>query len=158
MFLKAIIENDLVNYGGHNSMFIGFPSCTFKCEIECGQKCCQNSELVKSPNVEISIDKIVEKYLNNNLSSAIVCGGLEPFDTFKDLLDTVAHFRKVTDDDIVIYTGYYPEEIEEQLTQLKAYTNIIVKFGRFIPNHPPRFDEILGVELASDNQYAESVS
>ena len=32
--------------------------------------------------------------------------------------------------------------------------SIIIKFGRFIPNKPSRFDELLGVELASDNQYA----
>jgi hypothetical protein len=32
--------------------------------------------------------------------------------------------------------------------------NLIFKFGRFIPDRPHRFDEVLGVELASDNQFA----
>jgi len=58
--------------------------------------------------------------------------------------------------DIVIYTGYYPDEIKDMLKTLKTYenTNIIIKFGRFIPDKPHRFDDVLGVELASDNQYA----
>ena len=33
--------------------------------------------------------------------------------------------------------------------------NIIVKFGRYIPDTDQRYDEVLGVILASDNQYAE---
>jgi hypothetical protein len=56
-------------------------------------------------------------------------------------------------DDVVIYTGYNPEEIQPQISQLKPLKNIIIKFGRFIPNRPHRYDEVLGVELASDNQY-----
>ena len=35
--------------------------------------------------------------------------------------------------------------------------NIIIKFGRFIPNRPSRYDEVLGVELASDNQFAKRI-
>ena len=73
-------------------------------------------------------------------------------------------------DDIVIYTGY--NENEEIFTEkcfevfnrhmnliehLSRYKNIIIKFGRFIPNRPHKFDEVLGVELASDNQYAKFI-
>jgi len=32
--------------------------------------------------------------------------------------------------------------------------NIIIKFGRFIPDQKSHMDETLGVELASPNQYA----
>ena len=38
------------------------------------------------------------------------------------------------------------------------YSNIIIKFGRFIPNREPHFDEVLGVNLASNNQYAKRIS
>lgn len=38
------------------------------------------------------------------------------------------------------------------------WKNIIVKFGRFIPNQHPHYDEVLGINLASDNQYAEKIS
>ena len=61
-------------------------------------------------------------------------------------------------DDIVIYTGYKKYEIENQLAQLKQFPNIVVKFGRYIPQQPPVYDEVLGVELASLNQYAERIS
>jgi hypothetical protein len=38
---------------------------------------------------------------------------------------------------------------------IKNCGNIIVKFGRYRPNQEPHFDKVLGVELASDNQYAK---
>ena len=49
-------------------------------------------------------------------------------------------------------------EIKEYIDKLKAFPNIIVKFGRYIPNHEKHFDEVLGIYLASDNQYAERIS
>ena len=39
----------------------------------------------------------------------------------------------------------------------RKYKNIIVKFGRYVPNQPAHYDEVLGVYLASDNQYAEQL-
>ena len=38
--------------------------------------------------------------------------------------------------------------------KIKSY-GIIVKFGRFRPNQEPHYDEVLGVNLISDNQYAK---
>ena len=157
MKVKNIIFEDFVNYK-KPSMLIGFPKCSFKCEKECGSQVCQNSKLAKSPDIEISYDNIINRYLKNNISEAIVCGGLEPFDSWRDLLLLINAFRLYVDDDIVIYTGYNKEEIKEKIHQLKQYPNIIIKFGRFIPNQPHHIDEILGVELASPNQYAEKIS
>ena len=37
MRIKFLVDEDFVNYK-KPSMFIGFPSCTWKCEKECGQK------------------------------------------------------------------------------------------------------------------------
>lgn len=153
MLIKDIIETDTVNYKDI-SMFIIFPTCSFKC----GKDICQNSNVAKMPNIEISVENILYKYLSNPLSNALVCGGLEPFDSWEDLYTLITHFRIITDDDIVIYTGYNYDEIEEQINALKHYKNIIVKFGRFIPNQPHHYDEILGVELSSPNQYAERIS
>lgn len=157
MKVKNIIFEDFTNYK-KPSMFIGFPTCTFKCDKECGLKVCQNSHLVNSPTIEISYDNIVKRYLDNKLTEAIVLGGLEPFDSLKDLYLLVNAFRLYTDDDIVIYTGYYSDEITEQIEQLKQYPNIIIKFGRFVPNQEHHIDEVLGVELASPNQYAVKIS
>ena len=50
---------------------------------------------------------------------------------------------------------HYFEEVPEWIQQLATYGNVIVKFGRYVPNQKHIFDEVLGVELASDNQYAE---
>jgi hypothetical protein len=41
---------------------------------------------------------------------------------------------------------------------LCQFSNIIIKFGRFRPGQEPHYDEVLGVKLASDNQYAKRVS
>ena len=80
MLIKGLIDEDFINYKLCN-MFILFPHCTFKCEKECGIKCCQNSPLAKAPAIEIEIDKIVNRYLSNPISKSIVFGGLEPFDS-----------------------------------------------------------------------------
>lgn len=157
MIIKTIVDEDFSNYK-KTSMLIGFPSCTWKCEKECGKQVCQNGALATSPNHEIEISSIVKRYMDNNLTSAIVMGGLEPMDSFIDLIDLITQFRQVTNDDIVIYTGYHKEEIENYIEILKVIPNIIVKFSRFIPDHEKHYDEVLGVWLASDNQYGEKIS
>ena len=59
---------------------------------------------------------------------------------------------------MVIYTGYYPDEVTAILDKLQKFDNIVVKFGRYIPNTKSCFDKELGVTLASDNQYAVRIS
>ena len=79
-------------------------------------------------------------------------------DQFFELIECVKAFREKTDDDVVIYTGYNKNEIKDKIILLKKYSNIIIKYGRFIPGQQPHFDEVLGVYLASDNQFAEKIS
>lgn len=155
MVIKGITDEDFTNYK-EPSMFVIFPSCTFKCERESRVRCCQNSALAKAPDIEIPTCKLVERYLSNPITSAIVCGGLEPLDSLLDLITFMHCIRTKTDDDIVIFTGYKEEECEEfiQYIQSQGWKNIIIKFGRYIPKHNPHYDEVLGVKLASDNQYA----
>ena len=157
MILKGITDEDFVNYK-KPSMFIAFPHCTFKCEKECGERCCQNSALAAAETVEIPCTKIVDRYISNPITSAVVCGGLEPFDDFPDLYNLIWELRRRTNDDVVIYTGYNIEELGEQIQILSGEKNIIVKFGRYIPGGEPHTDPVLGVKLASDNQYAERIS
>ncbi len=157
MIIKQLLDEDFVNYK-KPSMFIGFPSCSWKCEKECGKKVCQNGTLATSPDITIGVKSIVNRYINNPITSSIICGGLEPFDTWDDLYQLIVYMRVSTQDDIVIYTGYYKEEIEEYINELKAFRNIIIKFGRYIPNQEKHYDEVLGVYLASNNQYAEKIS
>lgn len=141
-------------------MFIGTCKCDFKCCKEAGLPItvCQNESWIRGKDFILDNSKIVERYMNNPITQAIVIGGMEPFDQFTELFELVSEFRKATMADIVIYTGYYQEEIENAVTTFKQFPNIIIKFGRFIPNHKPHFDEVLGINLASDNQYARKIS
>ena len=158
MLIKGIKDEDFVNYY-KPSMFIIFPYCSFKCDLENGCAVCQNSSLAHEPNIDITIEEIAKKYKANPITRAIVCGGLEPFDSPTDLLDFVHYFRRIYDimDDIVIYTGYTEEELANNIVfkSLQDYQNVIVKFGRYRPNEANHFDKILGVNLASNNQYAK---
>ena len=157
MIIKQLIDEDFSNYK-KASMFIGFPKCTWKCEKECGMRVCQNSTLSQSPDININVNDLVKRYLSNPLTNAIVCGGLEPFDSVTDLRLLIEGIREQTNDDVVIYTGYKKNEIMKHITWLIEFKNIIIKYGRFIPNQQKHYDEILGVYLASDNQYAEKIS
>ena len=157
MIINQLLDEDFVNYKVP-SMYIGFPKCSFKCEKECGMQVCQNSIIATSPTINVSVNTIVNRYMNNPITSAIIIAGLEPFDTFNQLLSLIDGIREYTDDDIVIYTGYYRNEIEDKINQIKTIKNIVIKFGRFIPNQKPHYDKVLGVELVSDNQYAERIS
>ena len=119
--IKAIIDEDISNYK-ECSMYIAFPSCTFKCEKECGIKMCQNSHLATAPTIQISAENIVMRYLKNPLTHSIVISGLEPFDTFDDLLKLIDTFRKHTLDDIIIHTGYYEKRPQGDSCLRSAHT------------------------------------
>ena len=157
MKIKDLVIEDFLQYK-QPVMFIITSFCSFKCEKECGIKgICQNSSLVKQETRDIDNNYIVSKYLENDITKGIVFGGLEPFDQFDELYQLIALFRSKISDPIIIYTGYKEDEIQDKIDNLKTYDNIIVKFGRYIPNSKSRHDEILGVELASENQYAKRI-
>ena len=160
MIVKAIIDEDFNNYK-QPSMFIGTCCCDWKCAKEGGFNIsiCQNSTLTQTENIDISNEEIYQRYINNSITKAIVVGGLEPMLQFDELYELIQYFRNLNClDNFVIYTGYYDYEIQDKLNLLARFPNIIVKFGRFIPNQEKHYDEVLGVYLASDNQYAEKIS
>lgn len=159
MKLVGIIDEDFVNYK-KASMTLEFPYCSFKCDKDAGCKVCQNSLLSSYKIYDVYESSIINYYNNNPITEAIVCQGLEPFDSWSELMAFINIFRKSSNDDIVIYTGYTEKEIQSfgYIRNLICYKNIIIKFGRFIPNDKPRIDNILGVKLASSNQYARKIS
>lgn len=159
MVIKELRDEDFVNYK-KPSMLIGFPACSFKCckEGNFPVEVCQNCELAKAPNIEINVDLLIERYMNNRITQAVVCGGMEPFDSWEDLKNLITELREKTEDDVVIYSGYYKEEIADKIERLKQFPNIVIKFGRFIPDHQPHYDPVLGIYLVSDNQFAERIS
>lgn len=159
MQIKGLVDEDFVNYK-KPSMFISMPKCTFKCDKENGCQLCQNMELALARSYTYDTELIVEHYLENDITKAVVFGGLEPLDTFEDVLQFIDLLRNnyKCDDDVVIYTGYNKDEISHYISLLKKYKNIIIKYGRFRPNQKSRYDEVLGITLVSDNQYAEKIS
>ena len=158
MKLKGLIETDFVNYKSP-CMTLEFPICKgFKCDKINGKRVCQNSTLATEPDIDISASDIVWRYIHNPITEAICCQGLEPLDSISDLLQFIHIVRIYCHDPIIIYTGYEKDEISDKLELLKKFDNIVVKFGRFLLNRPPKYDEVLGVTLASDNQYAEKIS
>lgn len=123
---------------------------------------CQNSALAQLPDIDVDIDELIRKYLSNAITSAVVFGGLEPFEQMDEVIAFIKKLREEYDchDDVVIYTGYYPIEKKplEYMQKLEAFDNIVIKWGRYRPNCESVYDEVLGVTLVSDNQFGERIS
>lgn len=121
MRVKTVVDEDFTNYK-KPAMFIGTISCGGKCCIEAGipLSVCQNDGWRSCAPITIDDNELCHRYLTNPLTKAVVFGGLEPMEQFEELLTFLDLFRDTYDceDDVVIYTGYYPEEIPDQLHTL----------------------------------------
>lgn len=140
-------------------------SCDFKCMrdlvadgVDISEYDCHNSHLLKSTPIEYKDEEIYNIVDRNPFVESFVFAGLEPLDNIKNVENLIKLLRNNYDYDIVIYTGYNKDEVENQIMILKEYKNIIVKFGRFDPRIKSHKDEVLGVILSSGNQYAERIS
>lgn len=161
MSIKTFVP-EAYEYYKYPVLLIASPFCNFKCCTEAGvsPSICQNSEWAQKSTYEISNCVLIDGYLNNPISKAIVFAGLEPLDSFEEVFAFIEDLRIAyqSNDLVIIYTGYQKSEKRAEVKALQKFPNIIVKFGRYIPNAPFRYDEVLGVTLASDNQYAEKIS
>lgn len=161
MVIRTIVDEDFVQYK-EPCMYIASAFCNGKCckEANLPLSVCLNDAWRETATIDMTDEAIIERYLSNNITSAICFAGLEPFEQYEQIFNLIFKFRTEyhCNDTVIIYTGYYAEEIKEQIEALKRFKNIIVKFGRFIPDNPGRYDDVLGVYLASDNQYAERIS
>lgn len=158
MLIKGLVDEDFVNYKVP-SMYICTNTCSFKCDKESGTSCCQNSSLARATSTAIDDDTIIRRYLSNPITKAIVFAGLEPMEQFDEMFAFIKQLRTVYHcyDTVVIYTGFNKSEVLSMVEALEPFGNIIVKFGRYIPNNEKRYDDTLGVYLASSNQYAEVI-
>ncbi len=158
--VKEIVDENFQDYK-KSSMFVATSRCDFKCLKERGLdfSVCQNMKISKMPDKKIFIPEVFKRYKSNPITSAMVVGGLEPMLQFEEVLGFVSYFRgSGCHDDFVIYTGYYENEIKNQVQKLKKFDNIIIKYGRFIPGSQGIYDSVLGVMLSSRNQYAVKIS
>ena len=144
------------------SLLLVFPMCSGKC----GEKC-QNYHMIgKTKTKNFKIKSIIELYNNLKQHQAIVCAGLEPFDTFDDLYNIFEAFlSNIKPVDFVIYTGYTYDELHKTkqiddllkcfYKHLNISKNLIIKFGRYNEDQSCNsyISKILGVKLATGNQH-----
>jgi len=142
-------------------LYIATPFCNFKCVKEAKEKGieihCHNGGL---DNVgDLSAETLVARYIKTNpFIECIILSGLDPIDNWEETKQFIDDFRRVIDMEIVVFTGYYPEEIKDKLEEIKHHDNIMFKFGRFDPTNESKFDETGGVTLATGNQFFKSLS
>lgn len=161
MIVRTIVDEDFVQYK-EPCMYIATAFCNGKCCKEAGipLSVCLNDAWRGTATIAMVDEGIIERYLSNSITTTICFAGLEPFEQFDQVYNFIEKLRKdyACNDTVLIYTGYNKEEVAELIEKLKDFDNIIIKFGRFVPDNPGRFDDVLGVHLASDNQYAERIS
>lgn len=130
-------------------------SCDWKCCREAGisNEVCQNHRIASQREVTIPFDSVLNK-VSRSFTDAIIFGGLEPLLQIEEVCGLIEYLREHNvKKDILIYTGYYLEEIDKSVIERLKKHHVIFKCGRYIPNRPQKFDKILGITLASDNQY-----
>lgn len=160
MKIFDVKDEDFVNYK-EPSMFVAMGRCKYKCCIDAGITLdnCQNHMLHMTKKIEVTGKSLYNRFIINSITKSVVLGGLDPMDTFDDVIEIITAFRnndcKAT---FVIYTGYNKDEITDKIETLIPFGNIIIKFGRYVPGQKKHKDDVLGVELVSDNQYAEVIA
>lgn len=158
------VKTDDITDFKETSILLVFPFCSGKCG-----KSCHNYKLIGQNNYkEYNINSIVNLYNRCSMHNAVVCAGLEPFDSFDELKLLVKQLflNRKKSVSLVIYTGYELSEIKNKVEQLinlvqgypetsKSINNkLFIKFGRYEKDKKEYwYSTFLGVELATSNQY-----
>lgn len=156
--LIDVKTDDTTDYK-ETSLLLVFPKCSGKCNG------CQNWQLFNIKNIRTyKIKSIIELYNSLNTHKSIVCAGLEPFDSFDELLLLISKIVRLEKSvDFIIYTGYNKEEIDSKIKLLletfilnvkNRQSKIIIKYGRYDKTKNKKwYSKVLGVGLATSNQY-----
>jgi hypothetical protein len=163
MRIKAMVAE---NFGDYKfpSMFLASCWCDGKCAKDGNFpfEWCQNHSWIDTPILEVDDKEIIDRYLINPITKAFVFGGLEWLNNrqYPELFNFLKVLRWDYDchDTVVIFTGYTEDECVDIVQELQeVFDNIIIKFGRYVPGEVPHRDYVLGVDLASSNQYAKRI-
>lgn len=163
------VKTDNVTDYEETSMLLVFPKCSGKC----GPACHNYNMIGKTAPLNVKVEDIVNLYNSLSDHKAVVCAGLEPFDSFDDLYALVEAFANNSKPcDFVIYSGYYPYndvsyenstgitnvwELARKIVKIKGSNQdftLYFKYGRYIedPNDDGYDSRLLGVHLSSRNQ------
>ena len=160
MKILKLVDERLSDYRLPTLMIVAV-SCDWKCakDAHFPEALCQNHQWKDVEPIDATPQEIYEAFVRNPITQGLLFGGLEPFRQFEEMLDVIRYFRSQNSTaPIVIYTGYREDEIKDEVLILSGFPNIIVKFGRYVPRQAAHLDPVLGVKLASDNQYAKLIS
>ena len=93
--LKGVVMEDFVNYA-KPSLFLITCKCDWKCchEANIPITVCQNEPVVRQATKEFLISSIYKAYIDNEITKAVVIGGLEPILQFEEVLSLLDYFRK----------------------------------------------------------------
>jgi hypothetical protein len=156
-----LVFNDYKKTG----LYIPIYGCTMKCVKEARKRgdmktICQNSELLEHGSISYPFEKILDRITSDPFIECIIFSGMEPMDSFDDIYSFIKQFRKLSDLEIVIFTGYDYLEIIDKIIKLQRFPDITMKFGRYKADFPvlPKYDEVGKVTLASGNQYFRKIS
>ena len=141
------VYNDYKKVG----VLLATPTCNNNC------KYCQNEYLKKKKPIEYDISEIFNFVKKNKLIKSFIFGGLDCMDSFDQTYDIIKEIRKKFDYDIVLYTGKLKTDINLEIEKLKNFKGIIIKFGKYKKNKEKKYDELLGITLASNNQYSRRI-
>lgn len=115
--------------GPGNRVGIWTTGCNFSCQG------CTSPEL-KSFNAgkDISVDSIIKviQKIESPIDGFTISGG-EPFEQADELLNLLIQLNMITDD-IILYTGYYYEELSKKISNFSDYLSLISVLidGRYI--------------------------
>ena len=119
--IAGIIHNDLANGPGIRcTVFV--QGCRHHC------KGCHNPETWKrGAGKDMTADDIFQEITNNKLDTGVTISGGEPVDQYKELLPLIEKLKRVNYD-LMLYTGYTAEELEQFANRSIDFVNFLRPF------------------------------
>ncbi len=102
-----------------------FQGCSSRCE-----GCMSKHTWIQEESYKINLNSLVEK-IKRYPTKAITISGGEPFEQYEALLFLVKELKAFCFDDILVYTGYSYDKINQEFYEIFDYISALVD-GKFI--------------------------